>query len=846
MKTIAFCMIVKNAAEDLKVIVPRLQHIAVELVIVDTGSTDGTPEVARSLGARVISFVWTDSFAEARNVYIDEATADWILSLDADERIAARDLRLIADAAQKAPRGFLMTTRNYGHDPSVEGFRKCTGEYPEFERGYAGWAPSTKVRMFPRIAGVSYRGEVRELIEPSLQRLSMPIDEIALPIHHFGIQDREKRLYYRRLLEKKTANLPEDPRAQFELAVEDYHLGRYDRTVQGIEKAIALHGSGKRGLYFDLPEAYNLLGVAWMKLGENEKALEAFDKGVKLRGANLSVLKRNRDILLKKASQPSLGAVMIVKNEEEHLGSILSDIMGVVDEVVVVDTGSTDNTIKIVQAHEACIGHFAWCNDFSAARNASIGLAQADYLLWLDADDRIDAKATEALVALKQRLRPEKDRAYLLKILCETRDACDSVSYQTRIFPNRSDIRFEGRIHEQILPSIERAGIKVEILDIPIRHTGYHDPEARLFKGRRNLAILLDELKEGKATPMQYFFIAMSYFGLYEYEQCLEHIKRAREGVGKESWLKYSFSLAVDSYLQLGRIDDALEELHQAIVEFPESGLLQYSLGVVSLQAERIDAAIKAFEKAAKLGIEVETFPVPSNIQEKLPCYYGETLEKAGRREDAIKAYRASLKVNPEWLPSITALGMALLRSGKVKEALPYLEQAQRKTQQYDHPLWLGLASIYCFLGRYKDAHVLYLEALERFPDDVEPLTGLIRTSIEIDVVVDLVSALDALMHKLGMDNDREIDSVQAIAGICAEVGRGLLPHSRIHALKLAESSLRLDEASPEALLLVADIAIANGDTKGAIASLEKAILHGISREQVEARMKTIQGETLL
>src|SRR5690554_5522614 len=113
----------------------------------------------------------------------------------------------------------------------------------------------------------------------------------------------------------------------------------------------------------------------------------------------------------------TLGVVMIVKNEEQRLGGILSDIHEVVDEICVVDTGSSDGTVALAESFGARIERFPWRNDFSAARNHSLGCAKSDYLLWLDADDRIDKGGVEALLKLKARLRPEKDRAYTLRIL---------------------------------------------------------------------------------------------------------------------------------------------------------------------------------------------------------------------------------------------------------------------------------------------------------------------------------------------------------------------------------------------------------------------------------------------
>ena len=106
------------------------------------------------------------------------------------------------------------------------------------------------------------------------------------------------------------------------------------------------------------------------------------------------------DDAMKDPQRPTLGAIMIVKDEEERLASILSDIKGIVDEIVVVDTGSQDKTVSIARSYGAKVGFFTWCNDFSAARNKSIELAESDYLLWLDADDRVNTENQRKILDL--------------------------------------------------------------------------------------------------------------------------------------------------------------------------------------------------------------------------------------------------------------------------------------------------------------------------------------------------------------------------------------------------------------------------------------------------------------
>src|SRR5215831_17771276 len=104
---ISLCMIVKNEEDWVAGAVESVRSIVDEVIIVDTGSTDSTPDRIRSLGAKTIHLKWTDSFADARNASLAKARESWVLVLDADERIAARDLPYIKDAIrQKAADGY--------------------------------------------------------------------------------------------------------------------------------------------------------------------------------------------------------------------------------------------------------------------------------------------------------------------------------------------------------------------------------------------------------------------------------------------------------------------------------------------------------------------------------------------------------------------------------------------------------------------------------------------------------------------------------------------------------------------------------------------------------------------
>jgi len=540
--------------------------------------------------------------------------------------------------------------------------------------------------------------------------------------------------------------------------------------------------------------------------------------------------------------QMTLSAVMIVRNEEQSLGGILTDIRDVVDEICIVDTGSTDATVSLAESFGAKVGYFPWVGDFSAARNRSIEMAGSDYLLWLDADDRIDAGDAKALVDLKSRLRPEKDTAYMLKILGCTEDMPETVSLQTRIIPNLKGMRFEGRVHEQILPALEESGVKIESTDITIRHTGYHDSLARIAKARRNLDILKEEFKEGKETATQCFFIAMAAMGIQDYEQCLEYLAQARRKRAQEDWLHFTYTVSTDCLLRLGRIAQAGDEITAGIELYPNSPLLHYYRGRVLMQAARYSEAAAVFEKAASLPPRIDTYPSPPDLGATISFQHGQALEKTGDLRAAIGVYTQALSSWPRHKGLHLALGMALLKQDRVSEALQRLEQARGLLAEFDAGLWLALAKVHQSLGHHAEAHALYHESFTRMNDNRDAATGLVQSSVAMDDVESLFAALEALMNGLGMDTDRELATPAEIAGLCAEVGRGLQAEGQIpYAARLAEAALAIDPGVFDAHLLLFDISVAQGKRNNAIFHLEQAARSGAPPAMVEKRLALLE-----
>ena len=149
---------------------------------------------------------------------------------------------------------------------------------------------------------------------------------------------------------------------------------------------------------------------------------------------------------------PLISLCMIVRNEEAVLGRCLDSVADLVDEIILVDTGSTDNTKAVAAEYAAKIYDFPWCDDFSAARNYAVSQAVGDYWLWLDADDVIEGENHEKLRKILE--APEADMVFLPYWLSfDAAGTPQMISRRERIFRRSRGYRFTGAVHEAVVPS---------------------------------------------------------------------------------------------------------------------------------------------------------------------------------------------------------------------------------------------------------------------------------------------------------------------------------------------------------------------------------------------------------
>lgn len=218
-------MIVRNEAGRLATCLESVRKLVDEMVVVDTGSTDGTPNLARSKGAKVFDFPWRDDFSAARNESLRRCTGDWVLILDADETIDALDHSRLRDVlGQEQVPAFRLVLRNYlpGGGTTVQGvaMQANRSAYAEGAQ-YSHFADGKAVRLCRRYGDLVFEGRIHELLEPYFLARRLPVQDLEAVIHHFGKADlaREaaKKDYYLELAQREAQARPQELQAHFNL-----------------------------------------------------------------------------------------------------------------------------------------------------------------------------------------------------------------------------------------------------------------------------------------------------------------------------------------------------------------------------------------------------------------------------------------------------------------------------------------------------------------------------------------------------------------------------------------------------------------------------------------------------
>lgn len=323
---------------------------------------------------------------------------------------------------------------------------------------------------------------------------------------------------------------------------------------------------------------------------------------------------------------------MIVKNEEENLANCLESVKKYVDEIVVVDTGSSDKTKQLALKYTDKVFDFEWCDDFSKARNFSIKKASNDWILILDADEFVVKFDTDKLI---EELNINSNKVGRIEIVNKLQDEKKYIETVGRLF-NKKFYHYEGIIHEQMV-SIAKEIYKSWNTSIVLEHIGYTEKIInKTNKIERNINLLNNALKQNSEDPYTYYQLGKSFYMKKQYKTASDYFKTALNYVN-DFRLEYVEDL-IETYgysmLNSGQTKNALkigdyEKYYNLSADF------NFLIGLISMNNALFDVAVSYFEKCliSKKGL-VE------GVNSFLPNYnIGVIYECLGKIDEACAYY---------------------------------------------------------------------------------------------------------------------------------------------------------------------------------------------------------------
>jgi glycosyltransferase involved in cell wall biosynthesis len=249
---------------------------------------------------------------------------------------------------------------------------------------------------------------------------------------------------------------------------------------------------------------------------------------------------------------------MIVKNEEANLPRCLGSVADLVDEIVVVDTGSSDQTGAIARDLGARVVDFPWRDSFAEARNESIHQATGDWIFWLDADDQVDEVNRPKLKSLFGRLGAEPIAYYMWTALVWDSGEINTVEH-VRLFRKLADIRWKYRVHEQLVHGAEWLTRMADSTDVAIRHAGYQQSDRLKSKMERNIPLLELDRQEYPNDAVVLFHLGWTYLKLARPAEALPHLQKALAYCAPTlSIVRLLYLLLAQTWEQLGNFAEAL------------------------------------------------------------------------------------------------------------------------------------------------------------------------------------------------------------------------------------------------------------------------------------------------
>ena len=367
--------------------------------------------------------------------------------------------------------------------------------------------------------------------------------------------------------------------------------------------------------------------------------------------------------------KPLLSLAMMVKNEEDFLEEALESAKPWVDEMVVVDTGSTDRTVEIAQDLGATVSFFEWPDSFSIARNETLRRATGEWVFILDADERIRGDDPQKL---RSRLVPGKEfpfEALLLNVInISSNGSPISSTYGPRVFPRHEKLGYYGRVHNAFQSlDPEHPDVAAQYFkDAEIIHLGYDE---EIYKNRkkaeRSLPLILASIEDNPEDGAMHFYLGREYLRINQPEKAVPALIAA---IDKITTSNHHTNLLESSWLSLitaarnsdAPLNETMTFASSALKLFPTNADIWHATAGVLIKAEKSAEALNCLLQAKKhlatgwkSGAAEQALAFREwELDEKLALVYGET----GQWQESYKMFLRTIESRPRDIPGWDAV----------------------------------------------------------------------------------------------------------------------------------------------------------------------------------------------
>lgn len=299
----------------------------------------------------------------------------------------------------------------------------------------------------------------------------------------------------------------------------------------------------------------------------------------------------------------TISLCIIAKNEEQNIGRCIKSAQPYVDQIVVVDTGSTDFTVEIAEELGAEVYHHIWQDDFALARNRSLDYATGDWILFLDCDEEL---APVTAPNLRKAIEDERYNGFWVAVVNMFNNQPYTSFQGFRIFRNSPLHRFECPIHEQILPSVIRNSSpdKITQSNVTIYHHGYeNDNINQKSKIERNLRILQKAMKDYGHTGFIPFYIAVEHQKMGDFAKALEYYRISLQKTNiEESYAPAMIRSMLYCFMNLGQYQEGIQFANQYLKAYPRYTDLAYLKGLLYAKLGKISEALACMNRCLAMG----------------------------------------------------------------------------------------------------------------------------------------------------------------------------------------------------------------------------------------------------